>query len=228
MEELCGSGGGWTRLAYLDMTDATQNCPSGFRLYQAGGVRACGRLSTSPSCTSITFPTNGISYTQICGKVIGYQYGSTDAIHPHHNGQHNNLDSYYLEGVSITRGSPRQHIWSLMSGPYSIISDESNCPCNTNSWQAGQIQSFVGSHYYCESGNPANTWTASLYYNDPLWDGQNCPSFEAPCCTNPNLPWFHRDFGNASSTDYLELRVCSDEEWTNEDSPVGSYELYVK
>uniref|UniRef100_A0A1X7TQL2 Fibrinogen C-terminal domain-containing protein n=1 Tax=Amphimedon queenslandica TaxID=400682 RepID=A0A1X7TQL2_AMPQE len=34
MEELCGSGGGWTRLAYLDMTDATQNCPSGFKLYQ--------------------------------------------------------------------------------------------------------------------------------------------------------------------------------------------------
>uniref|UniRef100_A0A1X7U3C4 Fibrinogen C-terminal domain-containing protein n=1 Tax=Amphimedon queenslandica TaxID=400682 RepID=A0A1X7U3C4_AMPQE len=28
MGELCGSGGGWTRLAYLDMTDATQNCPS--------------------------------------------------------------------------------------------------------------------------------------------------------------------------------------------------------
>ena len=26
MEELCGSGGGWTRLAYLDMSDATQNC----------------------------------------------------------------------------------------------------------------------------------------------------------------------------------------------------------
>ena len=30
MEELCGSGGGWTRLAYLDMSDATENCPSGF------------------------------------------------------------------------------------------------------------------------------------------------------------------------------------------------------
>uniref|UniRef100_A0A1X7UD80 Fibrinogen C-terminal domain-containing protein n=1 Tax=Amphimedon queenslandica TaxID=400682 RepID=A0A1X7UD80_AMPQE len=40
---LCGSGGGWTRLVYLDMSDATQNCPSGFRLYQSGGVRACGR-----------------------------------------------------------------------------------------------------------------------------------------------------------------------------------------
>ena len=35
MEELCGSGGGWTRLAYLDMTDSTENCPSGFKLYQS-------------------------------------------------------------------------------------------------------------------------------------------------------------------------------------------------
>ena len=45
MGRLCGSGGGWTRLAYLDMSDATQNCPSGFRLYQSGGVRACGRTT---------------------------------------------------------------------------------------------------------------------------------------------------------------------------------------
>ena len=54
MEELCGSGGGWTRLAYLDMSDSTVNCPSGFRLYQSGGVRACGRATSSVgSCTSV-------------------------------------------------------------------------------------------------------------------------------------------------------------------------------
>ena len=33
MGELCNStGGGWTRLAYLDMTDATVDCPTGFML----------------------------------------------------------------------------------------------------------------------------------------------------------------------------------------------------
>uniref|UniRef100_A0A1X7T860 Fibrinogen C-terminal domain-containing protein n=1 Tax=Amphimedon queenslandica TaxID=400682 RepID=A0A1X7T860_AMPQE len=74
MGTLCGSGGGWTRLAYLDMTDATQNCPSGFRLYQSGGVRACGRNITGAGCVSVQFPSNGISYSQICGRVIGYQY----------------------------------------------------------------------------------------------------------------------------------------------------------
>ena len=60
MRELCGSGGGWTRLAYLDMTDATENCPSGFKLYQSGGVRACGRpTSSGGSCQSVQFPSNG-------------------------------------------------------------------------------------------------------------------------------------------------------------------------
>uniref|UniRef100_A0A1X7SQI8 Fibrinogen C-terminal domain-containing protein n=1 Tax=Amphimedon queenslandica TaxID=400682 RepID=A0A1X7SQI8_AMPQE len=102
---LCGSGG-WTRLAYLDMSDATQNCPSGFRLYQSGGVRACGRPGSG--CVSVQFPSNGISYSQICGRVIGYQYHSANAFHGP-----SDINSYYVDGVSITRGSPRQHVWTL-------------------------------------------------------------------------------------------------------------------
>ena len=70
-QELCGSRGGWTRLAYLNMSNATQSCPSGFRLYQSGGVRACGRSGSSGSCVSVQFPSNGISYSQICGRVDG-------------------------------------------------------------------------------------------------------------------------------------------------------------
>ena len=127
MEELCGSGGGWTRLAYLDMTDSTENCPSGFRLYQSGGVRACGRItSNDASCVSVQFQSNGISYSQVCGRVVGYQYGSTDAVYPgRYTGEtygsvidssHNDINSYYVDGVSITRGSPRQHVWTLMAG----------------------------------------------------------------------------------------------------------------
>ena len=40
MDTLCSGNGGWTRLAYLDMSDATQSCPPGFRLYQHQNVRA--------------------------------------------------------------------------------------------------------------------------------------------------------------------------------------------
>ena len=118
MDELCGSGGGWARLAYLDMTDSTENCPSGFKLYQSEGVRACGRATSSVgSCVSVQFPPNGISYSQVCGRVVGYQYASPDAVDGVAiTSNHNNINSYYVDGVSITRGSPCQHIWTLMGG----------------------------------------------------------------------------------------------------------------
>ena len=222
MDTLCGSGGGWTRLAYLDMSNATQNCPSGFRLYQSGGVRACGRPATnSGSCVSVQFPSNGISYSQVCGRVVGYQYGHTDAV----SETVNNLNSYYIDGVSITRGSPRQHVWSLFAGVWSHSTNSVNiCPCAGGT----SPQSFVGNNYFCESGNNGDKNGLALYTSDPLWDGQGCYSLEASCCTVPNIPWFHRNYGNTKTTDYLELRVCGDEGTNNDDAPVSFYEMYVK
>ena len=83
MEQLCNSEGGWMRVAYLNMSDSTEDCPTGFNLYNYNGIRACGRPTTSPAghCQSVKFPSYSISYSQVCGRVIGYQYGSTDAIH---------------------------------------------------------------------------------------------------------------------------------------------------
>ena len=39
MESLCNSGGGWMRVAYLNMSE---ECPPGFRLYNSNRIRACG------------------------------------------------------------------------------------------------------------------------------------------------------------------------------------------
>ena len=194
--ELCGSRGGWTKLAYLNMSNDTQNCPPGFRLYQSGGVRACGRsLTGSGSCVSVQFPSNGISYSQICGRVIGYQYISTDAVWGHRN----NINSYYVDGISITRGSPRQHVWTLMAGWTETNTGTMSCPCNTGSTVS--VVPFIGNNYFCESGNSNSYESSILYTADPLWDGKDCGSLEAPCCTAPGLPWFHRDYG-ANMTDY--------------------------
>ena len=41
MGELCGSDKGWTRIAYLDMSNGEEKCPDGLRLYEVNGVRAC-------------------------------------------------------------------------------------------------------------------------------------------------------------------------------------------
>ena len=233
MGELCGSGGGWTRLAYLDMTDSTENCPTGFRLYQSGAVRACGRqYSGGASCTSpVKFPTNGIGYSEVCGRVTGYQYGTPDAVNTYFVpiSAHNDINSYYVDGVSITRGSPRQHVWTFMGGYSDTYYQQWNCPCSNPPGGSQQIQSFVGSNYYCESGNHnAGAWGSYLYTTDPLWDGQGCGPQEGGCCSASGLPWFHRDYGTNTTTDYLELRVCGDQRTPDEDVPVSFYEIYVK
>ena len=48
MESLCNSGGGWMRVACLNMSDPTEECPPGFRIYNESGIRACGRPASSP------------------------------------------------------------------------------------------------------------------------------------------------------------------------------------
>uniref|UniRef100_A0A1X7UBY3 Fibrinogen C-terminal domain-containing protein n=2 Tax=Amphimedon queenslandica TaxID=400682 RepID=A0A1X7UBY3_AMPQE len=218
MGTLCGSGGGWTRLAYLDMSDATQNCPSGFGLYQSGGVRACSRPSGGGNCASVQFPSNGISYSQICGRVTAYQYGTPDAVNPI-----NNINSYYIDGVSITRGSPRQHVWSLICGVDSQNNHFDNCPCAGGT----ATQSFIGNDYFCESGNPNTNVQLILYSSDPVWDGEGCGPNEVSCCSVPGIPWFNRTLA-APSSDYVELRQCCDQDISNEDVKVNYYEIYVQ
>ena len=72
MEELCGSDEGWMRVAYLNMSDPTEDCPPGFRLYEENGIRACGRPETTTGyCQPAVFPASHISYTEVCGRMIG-------------------------------------------------------------------------------------------------------------------------------------------------------------
>ena len=49
---------------------------------------------------------SGISYCQVCGKVIGYQFGTP-------NGSNNNdygINEIYIDGISLTRGNFCSHI----------------------------------------------------------------------------------------------------------------------
>ena len=53
-----------------------------------------------------------VSVTLKC--VVEYQYETPDTVANHEPG-HNDINSYYVDGISITRGSPRQHVWTLMA-----------------------------------------------------------------------------------------------------------------
>ena len=228
MESLCNSGEGWMRVAYLNMSDATEECPPGFRLYNQNGIRACGRPGSSPanSCQSVKFPSYSISYSQVCGRVIGYQYATTDAIDPH-SGRSKNINGAYVDGVSLTHGNPRQHIWTFIAALQENTCNTDcrhECPCAPNS--PVTVPSFIGNCYFCESGCPGH-YEYNVLYTDPLWDGKQCGLIEKACCLAPGLPWFHKTL-NSPTTDYIEMRVCSDQQPSNEDSPVGYYEIYVK
>ena len=233
MEELCDSTGGWTRIGYFNMAEANV-CPSGFRLHESKDVRACGRPeSNSGSCASIKILSNDIRYSEVCGRVVGYQYASTDAIAIHRDrNSHNDINSFYVDGVSITHGFYRQHVWTLMSGLNSIFHldgyPDYSCPCSLN---GPPVQSFINNDYFCESGNHASNKSHAydfvFYANDTLWDGKGCSSLEGACCAAPGLPWFHKTLDNAT-TDYIELRVCGDEGTANEDTPIAFYEIYIK
>ena len=54
----CGPGL-WWQVAYLDMTDPSQQCPSAWREYNTSGVKACGRpASSTRSCAAEFYSTN--------------------------------------------------------------------------------------------------------------------------------------------------------------------------
>ena len=76
----CGCGGhGWRRAAYLNMSDLTQTCPPAWELITSPG-RFCARPSSGIlSCYSAMFPVQGIQYSQVCGRIIGYQLSVPEA-----------------------------------------------------------------------------------------------------------------------------------------------------
>ena len=221
----CDEEGGWTRVAYLNMTEPGATCPSVLR--QAGYINinhdVCGRPTpSSAGCDSTFFSTYSINYTRICGQVRGYQLASPDVF----ISGINDIDSYYVDGVSITYGSnPRQHIWTYAAGWYETRLDSGGCPCSSDS--SASPPSFVSNDYYCESGLNDPPFSFILYADDPLWDGQNCNGPESTCCTNPNMPWFLKTL-DETTTDNIELRVCNDQSLPDEDTPLDIIEMYVK
>ena len=223
----CGGEGGWTRVTYVNMAQSGVTCPQGLTQRTLSGLTLCGKTSNGgPGCQSTVFSTLGLSYSHVCGQLRGYQLGSPDAFFPYYNNPSLTSNDLYVNGVSITyRSAPRKHIWTYANG-VNLVLPGGNCPCNNGS---GLVPpQFVGSDYYCETGNNVHTCCDYvLYSNDPLWDGQQCPSEEAPCCTHPNMPWFNKTLGETTTED-IELRVCGDQHVSDEDTLLQMIELFVR
>ena len=221
----CSGSTGWRRVAYLDMSDPSQRCPSVWQEITTP-FRVCGRKSRSRgSCEGLLYTTRSVQYNQLCGRIIGYQRGPSSAFY---YAPGRSINTYYVEGVSVTRGSPRKHIWTFAAGVDERGGYTSElCPCETGSTSGSRVPSFVGQNYFCETGRTSGYQSGVLYPDgDPLWDGQEC-GLTSSCCTFNSPPWFKIRLPS-STTDYIEVRICSASGATTDDTPIQLMELYVK
>ena len=207
---------GWMRVADLDMTDPTQQCPRQFRLITSPR-RVCGKSTDSSGCDATYYETHNLQYSKVAGRAAGYMQNTADGLVTGPRCPSCNINKPYVDGISITHGYPRVHIWTY-AGSHNPHIDY--CPCTIDA-SFGQSQpNFVGSDYYCEV---ASSMT------DRLWDGEGCTGREVPCCqrVRERSGWFIKEI-NAPSTNDIEVRICTDEERSNEDIWVERFELYVQ
>ena len=149
----CGNiTGGWMRAAYIDMTEPGNTCPESLTFTVQSSTRMCRSSHITAGCTSVTFSAHNLSYTKVCGRAHGYQYASPDGFWSfQYSGQ--TIDGYYVDGISVTHGSPRNHIWTFAAG---LSKDHNyyvnNCPC-ASPYPGPAAPPFVGENFFCESGN---------------------------------------------------------------------------
>ena len=222
----CGEGL-WYQVAYLNMSDSTQVCPSNWIEIRTP-VRTCGRpTSARGSCPGVQYSAKSLQYSKVCGRVIGYQDGSADAFYPGRSSS--SPDDIYVDGVSLTHGMPRKHIWTFAVGGTdgSLGDNDVNCPCFNPAASSNVLPpTFVGNNYFCESGNHGRRLGGRkiFFEGDPVWDGQQC---EGECCTGKSAPWFHASLPKPT-TDDIEIRICANEGTDNDDSPVQMFEIYIQ
>ena len=217
--QCCNDPGGWMRVAYLDMTNLEHKCPGGFDVVTSP-KRLCQR-EVVPGCTSIIYNTHNISYTRVCGRVRAYQSHTTDGFKPYYLNQHS-LNGIYVDGVSITHGNPRNHIWTFAAGYRENEYYSSSCPCARSDHSfTGRVPPFIADNYFCESAHRSNR----IIIEDPLWDGMDCPSGNT-CCSLRNPPWFCTSV--AATRDTIEVRVCTDQVRSDEDVLLEQIELYIQ
>ena len=219
MTRSCGGvTGGWTRVAELD-TNNTIQCPGDLRYLDRNSVTVCGIRIASfpPAFSSATFTLSGILYSRVCGRIKAYQFGIPEAFHPTQD-----IDSVYVDGISLTHGNPRQHIWTFAADSNT---NSTNCPCSP-SHQTTPTPSldFVGEDYFCNTASDDSSLTYN--FNNPVWDGDGCIPGNM-CCSFNTPPWFYKQLPRPT-TDDIEMRLCADDLRSDEDVGIKSLEIYVR
>ena len=208
------------------MTNTSQQCPSGLTLISSP-KRLCD--VTSNICVSNIFATQGMEYTHVCGRVIGYQLNTPVAFAYGSSG----IDGEYVYGVSLTHGqNPRKHIWTFAGAVDDTTQYTSfKCPCTNNAIiPRPSSPSYIGNDYFCDTALSVRYGSVplKLHTSKPLWDGEGCGSSDT-CCSFPGgsstPPWFAKDLPSPT-TDNIEMRVCRPD--SSGTTPIEIVELYVQ
>ena len=122
----CGGEGGWTRVAYVNMSQSGTTCPQGLTQRTLSGLTLCGRNITNRDggCQSTVFSTLGLNYSKVCGQLRGYQLG-LHQMHfwpPYYNNPSLTINDAYVDGVSITYRNSSSNTSGLMLMEANIIS----------------------------------------------------------------------------------------------------------
>jgi len=233
MELECGGyKGGWMRIADFD-TSAGDDCPTGWVKITTPddppypAIPVCRSPHNAGNCYPTTFNVSGANYYKICGKVRGYQKGGMDGFYQSTTARVRDLDGLYADGVSITIGNPRKHVWSYIGGQTRDAANSHCCNCPCSSTPGPAVPIYLLNQYYCDSGNDGTYNTATYFTNNPLWDGEGCDHPQNNCCADVGMPWFKRVFATAQKED-VEVRICHNEPFTEEESLVEAIQLYVQ
>ena len=128
-----------------------------------------------------------------------------------------------MESASLTDVTPRKHIWTFAAAVGEVDGDVNyKYPCTNVHQTSPQPPSFVESDYFCDTGS-THRYQYIFYPDDPLWDGAGCGP-ASTCCSLNNPPWFYKQLPTATR-DSIEMRICSDQVVSNEDTPVEIIEL---
>ena len=211
------------RVASVNMTDSSNSCPFGLGTLTEPR-RLCAMNIDGGGCSSAVLPVEGVQYSRVCGKIIGYQQKAPDAFWLFNRNGQTTIDSYYVDGISLTHGIiPRKHIWTFAAA---LHEDNSNtdlvCPCtSTRNSPPPAVPPYVGDDYFCDTGSESH-YQYIFYGDDPLWDGGPYST----CCSWNNPPWFMKEI--SPTTDDIEMRLCSDQERGNEDITFETLKIYIQ
>ena len=220
---VCG-GTDWTRVAYLNMSNPQQTCPSSWTL-NTSPVRGCGRTSAgSRTCDTVVYPVNGLRYSRVCGMATAYHKGWSYGF-----GAVNVINDA-VSGLSVTYGLPgaRQHVWTFVVADNDVQSTSGNCPCsNPNITWPHSTPSFFGNDYFCDTGRHKSSFSSRAFYiDDPLWDGEGCAPTSS-CCAFNSPPWFCKPLPQPT-TDNLEIRLCNYFQSVYADKIVTLINIYIQ